>query len=117
MKKLLCIILCIGMLMTFAACGEKEEEFDPYRELRNVKVPYDLLVYCESNFANVRQAHAGTITIDEYDGIYTCKGKVTITDDYGDKYVGNFEFIYFLEEGTERFHIARKYVETPRLQN
>lgn len=72
----------------------------------------DVSVYCTFNYKDVKHVSTNVSTIRNDGDIYYVYGKVTIQDNYNDKYSGNFEGTYRLS-GNEFSKIDLN-IETPR---
>ena len=98
MKRILALLLALSMIFVLCACGgnsSKKSSFDAEEALKS-KIQADVAVYCKFNYSNVKNAMVSITTISNSGNDYTAKGKVTIIDDYGDKYVGKVDAEYTL---------------------
>ena len=119
MKKAIALIISLMMLCClFTACGEgkETEAFDPEEELKD-RINADVAAECVLGYKDVKLAMTTITDIQVDEEIYTAKGKVTITDDYGDKYVGKVTGEYRYNEGTQKFTKVDLEIETPRKQS
>lgn len=92
MKKALALLmLAVMVLCMFSGCSK----FDPEEELK-VKVNSDVSLYCMVNYANVKGVFADVTYINASGNTYELKGKVTVNDQYNEKYVGKFTGTYIL---------------------
>ncbi len=114
MKKTIAILLALLVALSLAACGgSASKKFDPEEELRS-KISADVAVYCKFNYADVKLALTTISDISNNGDTYTAKGKVNITDNYGDKYSGKVTGVYKLEG--EAFTKVSLDIEQPRKQ-
>ncbi len=117
MKRFFILFLTTILAFSLLACGEKgpsrEEQIN--EEIRST-IQAEAAVECMFNYSNVKLAMATCTTIrDNGDGTYDVFGYVTVTDNYGDKYKGNFDAVVSvgenLEADCEEFNL-----ETPKKQ-
>ena len=115
MKKAIAVLLAVVMVFTLCACGggSSKSKFDPEEALKS-KIQADAAVYCKFNYSNVKNVMVSVTSISNDGDRYTAKGKVTIIDDYGDKYVGNFDAEYTLND--ESFSKNSLDISTPKKQ-
>lgn len=75
---------------------EKEDEF-------RTAVKSGVSFYIITNY-DVKENHNIDISTVEVDGnTYTAYGKVTVTDNYGDRYTGKFTAVYEFDDNTQKF--------------
>lgn len=75
---------------------EKEEEF-------RLAVWSGVSFYIITNY-DVKEGHNIVISTVDVDGnTYTAYGKVTVTDNYGDRYTGKFTAVYEFNDNTQKF--------------
>ena len=76
------------------------------------KVNGDVSVYCMFNYKDVKSTLVNVTSIKQDGNTYVVYGKVNIIDNYGDKYTGNFNATYRLEnDALQKVDLS---VETPR---
>lgn len=85
-----------------SACGESEPEFDPKEEFKAV-IKDAVMRHCHNRYSEVKMVNTTVTKVDVDGDTYTGKGKVVITDDYGDKYEGNVIAVYEFDEETQEF--------------
>lgn len=110
MKRILALLLAISLIFTLCACSSKKPKFDAEEALKR-EIQADVAVYCKFHYSNVKNAMVSITTISNDGNDYTAKGKVTIIDDYGDKYVGKVDAEYTLNG--ESFTKNRLNISTP----
>ena len=115
MKRMIAIMLVIILGLSLCACGSKEPEFNPSDEFES-KVNATVAVEYMYSYADVKMAMTNLSDIEVNGDTYTGKGKVTITDNYGDKYVGKVTAVYKYNEETQHFTKVSLDIETPRKQ-
>ncbi|MBR4656983.1 MAG: hypothetical protein IKO68_10570 [Oscillospiraceae bacterium] len=128
MKRAITILLALLMVLSLAACGDwpkdasgvaskntptTENTFDAKDAFKS-KMQADVVVYSMFNYADVKLTTLDLTTIDADGDTYTGKGKVTVLDDYGDKYVGKVTGVYKLDG--ETFTKISLDIETPKKQ-
>ena len=128
MKKAIPLLLALLIVLSLAACGDwpkdasgvaskntpkPENAFDAEEEFEN-SMYLDVLIYCKLSYADVKSVNLELTTIEVSGNTYTGKGKVTVGDDYGDKYVGKVTGVY--ELNGETFTKTSLDIETPKKQ-
>lgn len=115
MKKVVALFLVMVMVFGLCACGggSSKSKFDPEEALKS-KIQADCATYCKFNYSNVKNVMVSVTSISNNGDKYTAKGKVTVIDDYGDKYVGNFDAEYTLNG--ESFTKNSLNIEKPKKQ-
>ena len=115
MKRVLVFLLALSMVLALCACGGGGEktQFNPQEELKR-EIQADAAVYIKFNYSNVKNVMVSVTTINNDGDVYTAKGKVTVIDDYGDKYIGNFDAKYTLNG--ESFTKNKLDISTPKKQ-
>jgi hypothetical protein len=117
---LLSIVLFAGSFGLFAmsdttgaAANETTEQLT--RDTLETKAKANIIAHCIMRYdcKNV-QVFASTVEISEKSGIV--KGKVTLTDDYGDKYQAKFDYTVEIDENGE-ISDSDLSMETPRKTN
>lgn len=119
MKKLRVFLLGLAMICALCACGGGGGASDPKDDLEQTlkdRVWADAAVECKLSYADVKNVTTSVTDISEDDGTYTVKGKVTVLDNYGDKYVGKFTGEYTYSESSESFSKVDLDIETPTKQ-
>ncbi len=112
MNRFLTGLLALTMVFSLSACGNREEEVDPEKELKS-QVWADVAVECKFSYQNVKNVTTNLVDIQEDDDIYTVKGKVTILDSYGDTYSGNFDAEYEYKEMDNSFRKINLEIDHP----
>ncbi|MBQ1344006.1 MAG: hypothetical protein IIY40_07565 [Firmicutes bacterium] len=113
MKRLIALLLALVMVLGLCACGGSSSKFNPQEELKT-KIYFDARIACTLNYADVKGVSTSITDIDVNGDIYTAKGKVTVVDNYGDKYVGKITGVYRLNG--ETFSQVSLDIETPKKQ-
>ncbi|NCE63670.1 hypothetical protein D1159_03510 [Pseudoflavonifractor sp. 524-17] len=119
MKKLRVFLLGLAMICALCACGGGGGTSSPQDDLEQAlkdKVWADVAVECKFSYADVKNVTTNVTDISEDDGTYTVKGKATVLDNYGDKYVGKFTAEYTYSESSESFNKVDLDLETPTKQ-
>lgn len=98
----LVLVMMLAMCMSLCACGESEPEFDPREEFKAV-IKDAVMRHCHNRYSEVKMVNTTVTKLDIDGDTYTGKGKVVITDDYGDKYEGNVIAVYEFDEETQEF--------------
>ncbi len=115
LKKFTALILALVMCLPLAACGKKEPEFNLRDEIK-LAIQAKASVECLFNYANVKLVLVDTLNYDDNgDGTYDCKGYISITDDYGDKYRGKFDAVVKVVD--EDASVSSFELETPKKSN
>lgn len=83
-----------------SACGESE--FDRTDELR-AEIVSAVMRYCHSYYTGVNMVNTTIRNVDVDGYTYTAKGKVVITNNFGDKYEGDITAVYKFNEETQEF--------------
>ena len=100
MKKIIAIVTAFVISLTLCACEKPEPE----------KTPKEIVMSaCESDIAlsgylnnKIKSANASVATVNEgSNNKYTCKGKIQVTDNYGDTYTYKFTAVYSYDEETK----------------
>ena len=113
MNKIVAMILAVCLVLALCACGKSTPKFDPEQELKS-KIQADAAVYCALQYSNVKNVLVSVTNINHNGDEYTAQGKVTVIDNYGDKYVGNFDAEYTLNG--ESFTKNNLDISTPKKQ-
>lgn len=114
MKKTMSWILALVMCLSLAACGEDEMEHS--REIFQGQLKQDFTQYCRSTYAEVKKAEPEIADLSIDGDTWTAKGKLVVTDNYGDIYTGKFTVVYTLNEDKTYFHNELWDLETPTKQ-
>lgn len=112
MKRTIAFLLALITIFSLAACGKKEEESFDVDDALKRSVRSSVTTYCYFNFKDVKFVDVSVTDTDVSGDLYTVKGKVTVTDGYGDKYTGKFDGVFQLSG--ESFTKKSLNVETPR---
>lgn len=109
MKKIIILLLVLAVILSLTACGGTK--FDPDSAIRK-KVSNDVLVVCTVKYKDVKLVDTTLTTIENDGDTYNVKGKVVITDKFGDKYEGKVSGVYQLEG--EEFKKVSLNIEDPK---
>lgn len=112
MKKITVLFLSCVTALLLCSCGGPSGY--NANSLENT-ISADLTAYCLLNYADVKNVITDVTNVENDDGYYYVKGKVTVIDEYGDRYVGKFDAEYELV-GDEYDRIDLD-LETPTKEN
>lgn len=115
MKRLFALLLTLAMCLSFAACGNSKKEDSPKEQFKTT-VNNAVVAKCMFSYADVKHVSLDLNSINVDGNTYTGTGKVTITDDYGDKYVGKVKAVYKYNEESKTFAQVSLNIETPKKQ-
>ena len=111
MKKVISLTLALIIALFLCACSSGYLSMDPLKRT----VENEIIFNCMMNYEGVTSTNVSITNIEESDGYFYIKGKVYITDEYGDKYVGKFDAEYVLDG--EEYEQTDLYIETPKKEN
>lgn len=114
MKKAMSLILALVVCLSLAACGE--DEMEDTRRLFTGQLNADFFLYCRRTYAEVKKAEPEIADLSIDGDTWTAKGKLVVTDNYGDTYAGKFTVVYTLNEEKTSFHNELWDLETPTKQ-
>lgn len=100
MKRILVLILAVAMCCVMCACGNNAEAVE--KEINETVTEYAVL-YCMTNYANVRTAapEYPMDIRDEGDGTYTIAGELMVVDNNGEHYYGDFGAVVSIDSSGE----------------
>ncbi len=97
MKKTLAILLILVICILLVACGKEESNLRTEIE-HTISAHATLMCLVESNGA--RYAQVDTLFyVENEDGVYDCKGYISIIGDYGDQYRVKYDAIVKVQDG------------------
>ncbi len=114
-KRIFTLLLALTLCLPLVACGEKEPAFDLHDELE-LTIQARASAYCILNYADVKLVLVDTLSYDDNgDGTYDCKGYISVTDDYGDKYRAKYTAV--VKVAGEDGSIVSFEMDTPKKSN
>lgn len=123
MKRVIAILFVLLLVFTFAACGSGSSK-DRYEYMLKEKLEQDVWMYCIFHYQDVKTTNIENMTISKSSSVsagndittYTAKGKVSVIDAYGDKYLGKFTAVYEVWNNDNNLRKVRLDIETPKRQ-
>ncbi len=92
MKKIFSLGLIVILVFSLCACGSSKTEKVDVKENIRIAVQGKATVECMFSYESVKTVLASCSTIDDNgDGTYDVFGKITVIDDFGDKYDAKYE--------------------------
>lgn len=114
MKKIVSLFLIIIICFSLCACGgNKNSKFNSEDAFED-KVRAAVAVKCMFSYKDVKRTTTSLTDIDIVGDTYTGKGKVRITDDYGNTYEGKVKAVYKYDEENQDFEEISLDIETPK---
>ncbi|MBQ7574476.1 MAG: hypothetical protein IJT23_09470 [Clostridia bacterium] len=117
MKKLITLLLTFIMCISLCACGGSKSSEETPEDIVRSKCMADVSIECAFSYKDVKTPIVNIVTVSK-NGTdnYLCQGKVTIIDNYGDKYAGNFTAEYSYNENSKTARKENLDIDTPRKQ-
>ncbi len=123
MKRVITMLFALLLVLAFAACGSGTSK-DRYEYMLKEQLNNDLWKYLYLNFSDVKSTNIENMSISKSSEVvagnnittYTAKGKVSVIDSYGDKYVGRFTGVYEVWNNDNNLRKISLELETPKRQ-
>lgn len=113
MKKIIVLLMASVLCISLCACGNKNSKFNP-EEAFESEVRSAVAVKCMFSYKDVKLTTTSLTDIDVNGDTYTGKGKIRITDNYGDTYEGKLTAVYKYNEDSQDFKKISLDIETPK---